>query len=213
MSQISFFIDGFNLYHSVCDAIKDKKIVHGKWLNIKSMCANYLHLFGTDVKLSDVYYFSAFARHTKDADAPKRHDLLIQALQSTGVREVMGKFKKKEIKCRAQCGQKGLGYEEKETDVNIAVRLIEALAVGNCDIAVIVSGDTDLSPAIKVASRMFPTKQIACAFPYKRSAGRSELKTICHKSFNLDPLDYQRFQFPDEVKAKSGVILEKPASW
>ena len=42
--------------------------------------------------------------------------------------------------------------------------------------AVIVSGDMDFSPAIKVAKRMFPAKIIVCAFPYGRGKGRTELK-------------------------------------
>ncbi len=107
--KVSFFIDGFNLYYSICDAIESGRITHGKWLDLRSLCSNYLHLFGHDATLQNVHYFSAFMFHAKDPQTPKRHDELIRALRETGVTVVMGKFKKKQVKCRARCKRMGWG--------------------------------------------------------------------------------------------------------
>jgi len=211
--KVSFFVDGFNLYHSVCDALDRNLIRHGKWLDLSGLCTHCLHLFGHNAILQDIFYFSAFAYHTKDPAAPKRHDQLIQAFQTMGIKTVLGRFKKKQIKCRAKCKQTGWGYEEKETDVNIAVHLIEELTNKTCDIAVIVSGDTDLSAAIKVAKRMFPSQLIACAFPYGRSKGRSELKNLCHRYFNIEPDAYERFCLPDQITLLDGYVVKKPPMW
>ena len=42
MDRVTFIIDGFNLYHSVCDAERDLKGASTKWLDIKSLCSSYL---------------------------------------------------------------------------------------------------------------------------------------------------------------------------
>jgi len=40
--RVSFLIDGFNLYHSVCQALADGRVVHAKWLNSDSFCTSLL---------------------------------------------------------------------------------------------------------------------------------------------------------------------------
>ncbi len=97
--------------------------------------------------------------------------------------------------------------------MNIAAHLIEELANKTCDVAVIISGDTDLSAAIKVARRMFPLQLIACAFPYGRSKGRSELKNLCHRYFNIEAAEYERFQLPNQIILSNGYIVKKPPTW
>ena len=56
MDRIVFLIDGFNLYHSVLAASKyyddDWSL---KWLNISSLCSNYLDLISKNPTLVDIY--------------------------------------------------------------------------------------------------------------------------------------------------------------
>jgi hypothetical protein len=59
-------------------------------------------------------------------------------------------------------------HEEKETDVAIACKLLELLCQGRCDTAVLMTGDTDIAPAIRTAKLLYPTADIAVAFPFKR---------------------------------------------
>lgn len=210
-TRVTFLIDGFNLYHSICEAIQAHALPGGKWLNIRALCASYLHLFGRDAVLQEVYYFSALATHHRDPDAPVRHQTLIAALRSTGVQPIMGTFKRKRIKCRASCKLEGWGYEEKETDVNIAVKLIELLMLNSCDVPVIVSGDTDLATAIRAAKRLFPAAKIGVGFPYKRF--HHELKQLADFSFKMSPRQYSTFVFPDQVVLPSGKTILKPPAW
>lgn len=128
MTRVSFLVDGFNLYHSVCDSMQDQKLSSGKWLNIRALLGSFISVFGRDAVVHEIYYFSALAYHVKDQNAPIRHMQLIKALRSTGVKDVLGQFKRKEIRCRAVCQKKGFAFEEKETDVNIAVTLIELVS-------------------------------------------------------------------------------------
>ena len=209
--RVSFLIDGFNLYHSIKEASYHNNLRHGKWLNISRLCKNYLHLFGKDAVINEVYYFSALAMQDKDPQAPIRHQTYIAALRSTGVKPILGTFKRKKIKCRALCKQEGWGYEEKETDVNIAIKLIELLMIKSCDIPVIVSGDTDLATAIKLAKRLFPGVKIGVGFPYKRN--NAELKQLADVSFKIGPQHYQEFVFSDLITLPSGKTILKPPAW
>ena len=50
--------------------------------------------------------------------------------------------------------------EEKQADVNIALRLFELPVQGRYHKAVIVTGDTHLLPAVKAVQRTFPAKRL-----------------------------------------------------
>lgn len=210
-NRVSFLIDGFNLYHSICSAMADHKLARGKWLDIWRLCESFLNVFGKDAIINKVYYFSALAKHISDAGAPLRHQVFIEALESTGVQTIMGKFKKKRIKCRATCQQEGWGYEEKETDVNIAIKLMELMMTDACDTAVIVSGDTDLATALRAAKRLFPSKKLGVGFPYKR--GHGELEQLADCTFKIKAEHYSRFVFPDKITLSNGTTIQKPANW
>jgi len=51
---------------------------------------------------------------------------------------VLGRYQAKQRECR-QCGAAWTAYEEKETDVNIAVSLVADAASGAADIALLVT--------------------------------------------------------------------------
>ena len=70
----------------------------------------------------------------------------------------------KHVYCRT-CRQNNKHYEEKETDVAISVTLLELLFQDAADIIVLVTGDTDLAPAVRTAQRLFPTKELCLRIP------------------------------------------------
>lgn len=102
-------------------------------------------------------------------------------------------------------------HEEKETDVAIAVKLLEVLHADSCDTVVLVSGDTDLIPAIHTAQRLFSNKDIVVAFPDKRA--NAQLRQAVSFSFKIRRKRYEQHQFPDPIQLSSGRLLRKPASW
>lgn len=83
----------------------------------------------------------------------------------------MGHFKAKERQCRS-CGAKWIQHEEKETDVNIALWLLNRAYKDDFDEAFIVSRDSDLTPAIKMLLTEFPHKKIKIISP--PNAGHSK---------------------------------------
>ncbi len=215
MNHVTFIVDGFNLYHSVREASKDTH-KSTKWLNIKSLCLSYIHQVGSvtksQVSLKSIYYFSALATHLepRDPDIIKRHMSFIKCLKDTGVTVELNQFKPKEIRC-PHCKKKFIKYEEKETDVSIALKLIEIFTNNECDTAVLITGDTDLAPPVSTAHRLFPNKKVLFAFPYKRK--NRELSRLAPGSFKISSGHYINHQFPDPYRLKDGAVINKPTRW
>ena len=180
-----------------------------------------MHMVGNGAQLKDVYYFSAYATHLKASDPGivERHERLIECLKDTGVKVEMAKFKRKRDfrcpKCRrsvcGHCGSRLKHHEEKETDVALATRLLELLFTNTCDAVVVMTGDTDLVPAVATAQKLFPKKDIRFALPYERH--NNVLRDLAPNSFTIGKEAYANHQFPDPYPLKSGKTIAKPSSW
>jgi len=211
MNRIIFLVDGFNLYHSILKLHRDTGYCT-KWLNISSLCASYIHLFGKDAKLHSIYYFSAIPYYLSPGNPQKIkiHKTYISCLKSTGVEIVLGRFKQKDVFCD-RCRNMILKHEEKETDVSIAITLMEIFFKDLCDSAVIVSGDTDLSPVIRKCQSLFKQKNVVFAFPNARK--NKELSKLAPGSFSINKNQYIKHQFPNAVILDDGKKIFKPTSW
>lgn len=217
INRTIFLTDGFNLYHSIKRAEHDlrylrREVPSMRWLDLHTLCSSYLYRIGGNAQIEGIYYFSALATHlvAKKPDVVVRHQMLIDAMAASGVVIELGRFKQKAIWCDF-CRKENIKYEEKETDVAISVKLIELLSTNACDTAVIVSGDTDIAPAVRMAQRLFPSKQVMFAFPYARK--NKELAHLAPSSFNLSKEQYAKYQFADPLVLLDGRTLRKPASW
>ena len=151
MNRAIFLVDGFNLYHSVAAARLDNGGQCVKWLDLHSLCLNSLHMVGAkvkdQVKLEGIHYFSALPTH-RSVRKQERHNLYMACLQSSGIRVHLGRFKIKRGHC-SLCNRDEDRHEEKETDVAIAAKLFEVCYFGAADSVVLVTGDTDLAPAVR----------------------------------------------------------------
>jgi uncharacterized LabA/DUF88 family protein len=157
MKRTAFLVDGFNLYHSITEAAAARPGSSLKWLDLRALWASLLHVIGNHAHLEAVYYFSALATHRQSADPHmvQRHRCLLACLEATGICIELGRFKPKRVYCPT-CKTMVIRHEEKETDVAVAVRLLELFFTEACDTAVLVTGDTDLAPAIRTARQRFP---------------------------------------------------------
>jgi len=212
MVKTSFLIDGFNLYHSTKDASRDLHGASTRWLNLWTLCESTLYLISKDAVMHQIFYFSALAKHllSSDPDVVKRHETYIRSIESTGVIVELADFKRKEIMCY-KCGHIIIRNEEKETDVAIASKLFELLYKNDCDIVVLVTGDTDIKPAIRNAQRLFPHKRILFAFPHRRR--NQVLVDLAPQSFKLKKERYLKHQFPDPILLDNGDKISKPSKW
>ncbi len=212
VNRTAFLVDGFNLYHSLRAASEDLGGVGTKWLDLRSLCSSHLSNVGGGAQLETVIYFSALATYKEawDPNVTVRHRAYIECLRSTGVEVELGHFKEKLVKC-PKCGRNVKRHEEKETDVAIGVELLQLFWTDRCDSAVLVSGDSDLAPAIRSAQGSFPKKRILSVFPYRRIS--FELKTLVSKSVRIKAKQYLRHQFPNTVRLANGRTISKPPSW
>ena len=82
---------------------------------------------------------------------------------------------------------------------------------GECDAAVLVTGDSDVAPAVHMALRHYPSTPVYCCFPFNRQS--LELKALARKSFKVAKERYLRHQFQDPVVLPDGRRVSKPAGW
>lgn len=214
MNRTSFLIDGFNLYHSVKTASHDLGLngTGTRWLDIRSLCESFLHAIGNNAQTSEIYYFSALARHLemRKPDVTARHQTYIRCLEQTGVKVELHRFKKSLTFCQ-KCNQTFNRREEKETDVAMATRLLELLFLDKCDTIVLVTGDTDIVPAVKTARNIFPQKEIVFMMPYKRH--NKELANLASRHFDISSGNYTKHQFADPYVTKKNKLINKPSNW
>ena len=153
MRRVACFIDGLNLYHALPRN-------HHKWLNLKALVER---LMASRVEtLVSVNYFFAHAEWRPAAYGRDRQ--YVAALKATGVNVVLGHFKTKDRFCDL-CRGHFLGHEEKETDVNIALHMLNAAYKGGYDKAILISRDSDLAPVLRMIRREFPKLEIEVVAP------------------------------------------------
>jgi len=212
MNRTIFLVDGFNLYHSLRAASEDLNGVTTKWLDLAGLLRSYLPSIGGGAKVERIYYFSALATHLEQRQpgVTVRHRAYLDCLQSTGIVPVMGRFKSKQVHCRT-CRRQSEHFEEKETDVAISTKLLEVLHLNAADTVVLVTGDTDLAPAVRTARTLFPTKRIWFIFPYRRK--NKELAQIADGNCYIRKERYAQHQFPPAVTLATGRAVAKPATW
>lgn len=193
VNRVVCLVDGFNLYHS----LREVERGHGhslRWLDLSALCSSLLHAVPGRCELAGIVYFSAPARHMEAArpGTVARRLRYLDALQATGVEAILGHFKRRQVRC-PYCGRVRDRWEEKQTDVGIAVRLMKLAATGACERVLVVSGDTDLVPAISEARSTWPAR-IGVAFPARRA--NAQLRAVADWTINLDAGSYARHQFP-----------------
>lgn len=167
-NRIIVLIDGFNYYHKLKEyQQKFNKCV--KWLDYRSLVESWL-TESDDKDNLQIYYFSALAKW-RGADSVNRHKIYIKALEKRGILPIYGEFKEKKIhRCKSneKCSscscipdkQKLIRHEEKNSDVNLAITLIEKTLKNEYDKCFILSADNDFASAICRALELDPNKKI-----------------------------------------------------
>lgn len=203
MTRVAVYVDGFNLYYGL-------KARHGRrylWLDLEALATNLLR---PGQVLLSVAYFTARVRD--EPDALRRQSDYLDALSSHSplVRIVDGRFQEKERRCRA-CGGRWAVFEEKETDVNIAISLLEDAVADRYDTAILLSGDSDLVPAVKAIKRVAPSKRVIVAFPPNRHS--AEVKRVADGFLHVGIDKVRNAQLPEQVVIGPGMRLSRPKYW
>ena len=136
--RVIAYIDGFNLYH----AIDGLNLPHLKWTDLRALARSFLRNGQT---LDTVKYYTAFATWLPDAYA--RHREYVAALRASGVDVLLSEFRDRPSECY-RCGHRWIRHEEKRTDVQMAVDIVGDCLEDQFDLALVITADSDLSPAI-----------------------------------------------------------------
>ena len=203
------YIDGFNFYYG---ALKSSSY---KWLNIQT----YFERLRSDDDVQKIWYFTARV----SGAASDRQSSYLDALSTLPKVEIKyGLFKNKNQHCKvSSCtlpnSQKKYKVpEEKGTDVNIALQMLDDSYQELCDRIILVSGDSDLVPAIEIVKKRHPRIKISVYIPAtnpKRGAA-CELRNSADHDHTLTPNNLMmQSQFPSSIRMSPTKKIMKPSTW
>ncbi len=235
------YIDGFNLYYGAL------RRTSWKWLDLEALLNNILQ---PHHNVDMIKYFTARVREDLgDPEAPKRQDIYLRALKKhrhEGARVEIheGHFANHSRWRRLVEPIEGIrsvevwSPEEKGSDVNLAVHLVNDAWLNAYDCAVVVSNDGDIAGAIELVKKHHD-KRIELVLPLLRGRRRRSKDLCQHADFiseirrgeillydvlvndNGDPIRKLKSkkgtkevlaasQLPDEIP---GTEIRKPDGW
>ena len=201
--RVIAYIDGFNFYFG----LKARNWRKYYWLD-------FVRFFEEQMKkhqeLIEVNYFSAVPLNAEKAD---RQDLLFTANKLNPKFKLhLGKYLKKDIRC-PHCKQSIHSFEEKETDVRIATKMITDVVQDRCDITLLLSADSDLVPPIEFIREFDPRHKIIVYFPPYRHS--TNLQSICntHKVLSGAYQIFDKALLPETMKLPNGYEITRPENW
>lgn len=205
MTRVVAYIDGFNLYYG----LREKGWQRYYWLDVEKLVGNLLRAGQVLVRVN---YFTALVSSTSgDRNKSKRQTTFLEALGTlANVRVYYGHYLQKRIKC-FRCGAVWLTHEEKKTDVNIATGMLNDAYNDLFDVALLISGDSDLADVVHSIHPRFPGKRVVVAFPPARQS--LALGKAADSSFTIGRANLAHSQFPDAVPKADGFVLQRPSSW
>src|SRR5262245_56901253 len=124
----------------------------------------------------------------------------------------MGQFKIKDRRC-FKCGARWIGHEEKETDVNIALYLLNAAYRNTYDRAYVVSRDSALKPAVELVLTQFPNKEIVVVAPPELGHS-NDLTRVAGNKRSIKRRQVETSLFPATIVDPAGnVIATRPSKY
>jgi uncharacterized LabA/DUF88 family protein len=204
VASVIAYIDGFNLYHGLHDKYGRRYL----WLDLVLL----VQRLRPKDDIVAVRYFTAHVLDDPAALVRQRTYLdALKAHRGDAIDIVLGRYQSKTRTCR-HCGGTWTHYEEKETDVNIAVSLVADTAAGASEIALIVSADSDLCPAIRTARSLGRHRGMIAAFPPRRSS--FEIRSLIPRAFTIAAADLRNSLLPETVPdTTTDGALKRPGHW
>ncbi len=199
------YVDGFNLYYR---AVKGTPY---KWLDLGAL---FRRLLGPQNDIIAINYYTAIVSGRLDPQQPIRQKTFIRALEKH-IPELAvhyGHFLSHDVNAPI-AGVTPLQYarviktEEKGSDVNLAVHLLNDAWLDRYDCAVVVSNDSDLAEALRLV-RAQTVKMIGLLSPVKFPS--RELMQYATFVKHIRPGALAASQLPNPIP---GTNLYKPHAW
>ncbi|QAY83195.1 NYN domain-containing protein [Pseudomonas arsenicoxydans] len=228
--RTAFFVDGYNVFYGL---LTDTPY---KWLNLPQLLAYIAHIENPQSSTASIDYFTSSVKPdlaTRGIVSKEAQDSYVRALMAHNVAVHYGRhqleparaprFISKKIRASRQDTTPIWKLEEKETDVHIAIsmyrtaaRQTKVPAAESIQQLVLVSGDTDMAPALKAIREDFPQITVGIVLPYRSGFKRTppgSLKEHSHwmrKAISTEEL--QSHQFPERVPTRKTPAI-KPDYW
>ena len=204
-TRVVTYLDGFNLYFG----LKSKNWRRYYWLDVHALGQALLK---PGQKLVGTKYFTSRDSSTpRDPHKAQRQGTYLEALEHhPDVKVTFGHYLPKKRRCH-QCGSSWQTFEEKQTDVNIAVSMLADCHADQFDMALLISADSDLTSPIREIHRLFPEKNIIVAFPPGRRS--DQLRCEADGCFTIGESKFRHSQLPDPVIKPDGYALKRPTQW
>jgi len=205
--RTSIYIDGFNFYYLTV------KNTPYKWLDFKSVFTKLLH---AENQIIDIKYFTAIVDGRKDPNKPIRQQTYIRALKAY-IPEflcVLGNFQSHVVRMPISNPSKSEKFvnviktEEKGSDVNFAVHLLNDAWLDKYDRAIIVSNDSDLVESVKIVKEELG-KSIGLTILPKSHPSRTLLK-YADFVIRIRNNILKSSQLPDRI---NNTNIKKPKEW
>lgn len=202
--KTNVYIDGFNLYYGCI------RHTPYKWLDLAAFCTSLL----PKNQINRIRYFTALVTpRANDPQQRMRQEIYLRAIRTIPNLSLdFGHFLASKVRMmRSDYSGKVevLKSEEKGSDVNLASRLLIDCYDSKCDVAVIISNDSDLVFPIEHVKR-FLGKTVGIVNPHPRPS--RELLAIANFYKPIRPAILSACQFPNNMSDALGAF-HKPSTW
>lgn len=228
--RTAFFVDGYNVFYGLLAGTPYK------WLNLEQLLAHIARVENPLSSLASVEYFTSSVKPelaTRGIASKEAQDSYVRALKASKVivhygrhqleRANAPRFVSREVGASRQDTVAIWKLEEKETDVHIAISMYRTASRQEklpwdkrIEQLVLVSGDTDMAPALRAIREDFPHMKIGVVLPYRSGSRRlapGSLQQHAHWMRRVVTCEeLQSHQFPNRVPTHKAPAI-KPDYW
>ena len=207
MNRVAVYVDGYNLYHSLENGYYDLL-----WLDIERISKLYFDDIHSSIysEITFIKFFTAIWKNMPDSIS--HHENYFNALEATSGNKViqyLGKFNRVSEQC-PKCHETIYFQKEKHSDVNLALHMLMDAIDNKYDTALLISGDSDFVPAIRMIKKEIEDVKILVLYP--PGALNADLSAIADYSSEMSESLLLKCQLSDTVTS-DGKTFSKPKEW
>lgn len=228
--RTAFFVDGYNVFYGLLAGTPYK------WLNLKGLLNHVAYIENPQTSVISVEYFTSSVKPelaTRGIASKEAQDTYVRALKAHNVTVHYGRHKLEPAKAPRFINRKTGAdrqdkvdiwkLEEKETDVHIAISMYRTAArqanhqcLEQIKQLVLVSSDTDMTPALRAIREDFPDMKIGVILPHRAELNRPSPGSLKEHSHWMRRVitseELQAHQLPARVPTHKAPAI-KPDYW
>jgi hypothetical protein len=210
--KVVFYFDGFNFYHGFKSYISingDWKDYY--WLDFGKFCSQFVFAHDNQT-LHKIKYFTAPPKNVQKKSKQSALFAANKIINGDIFEVINGHYADKFIDCHAKCKEQFKVPEEKCTDVNLALAMVNDCIEGNVDVITLITADSDQVSTIKYIKNKFPHIKIKVYFPPNRKSNeiRDLMRTLVYLENHEDK--FKHAKMPGQVKGETKTYY-RPEDW